>query len=84
MQRGTFVDEHARIAPKSSLFGHAFFVRVSRKKQRTSQGNAIIDGMPPDEFLPPMFNALLCESYTGPASQPLPFLDSISDTSTVF
>lgn len=40
--------------------------------------------MPPDEFLPPMFNALLCESYTGPASQPLPFLDSISDTPTLF
>ena len=31
-----------------------------------------------------MFNALLCESYTGPASQPLPFLDSISDTPTLF
>ena len=60
------------------------FSYVFPEKQRTPRGNAIIDGMPPDEFLPPMFNALLCESYTGPASQPLPFLDSISDTSTVF
>ena len=37
MQRGTFVDEHARIAPKSSLFGHAFFVRVSRKNNASSK-----------------------------------------------
>ena len=72
------------------------FSYVFPEKQRTPRGNAIIDGMPPDDFFASdvqkdWLNAEMVhtmatsmDASTTPNSQPLPFLDSISDTPTLF